>query len=83
MKQEREYGAIHIVDIEKEDLRLAFLTQLKEKTKTDLLQCKIVFGTIDEIFINEIKNAYSISIFSCCFSEKKEVPKIDFPFLSL
>ena len=78
MKQEREYGAIHIVDIEKEDLRLAFLTQLKEKTKADLLQCKIVFGTIDEIFINEIKNAYSVSIFSCCFPDKKEVPKIDF-----
>jgi hypothetical protein len=64
MQQERERGIKQNVDIEKEESRFSLLTQLKEKTKEDLIQCKLAFGNIDEIFTREIKQAYSYSIFS-------------------
>lgn len=64
MRQERERGIKQNVDIEKEESRFSLLIQIKEKTKEDLIQCKLAFGNIDEIFTREIKQAYSYSIFS-------------------
>lgn len=65
MKRERENGKYKkTVDLEKEDARLSTLNQIKEKTKDELIRCKLSFGHIDELFTREIKRAYSHSFLS-------------------
>ncbi len=55
-KREFEKKEAH-VQFEKEEARLLFLTQLKEKTKEELIQCKSAYGDIDEVFTKEIKQS--------------------------
>jgi hypothetical protein len=58
----------------KEKSRLEFLYNIKEKIKDEILNYKNAYGSIDEIFIKEIKQADNISFFNiwwCCSSVKQ------------
>lgn len=58
----------------KEKSRLEFLYSIKEKIKDEILNYKNAYGSIDEIFIKEIKQADNISFwnFLQCFGVKQK-----------
>jgi hypothetical protein len=63
---------------EKEKNRLIFLYEIKEKIKSELLECKNIYDTIDDIFTKEIKNAERKKtwwLFFSFFKNKKTVIK--------
>jgi len=70
----------------KEKNRLLFLYEIKENIKTEFIECKDVYGYIDELFTKEIKYAEShnhlfLLLFSCFFSTHVHHQKNSNPIL--
>jgi hypothetical protein len=57
MSQNMSQNMSSSLEIQKEQNRLLFLYEIKEKIKAELVYCQNIYGDIDEIFIQEIKQA--------------------------
>jgi hypothetical protein len=57
MSQNMSQNMSSSLETQKEQNRLLFLYEIKEKIKVELAYCQNIYGDIDEIFIQEIKKA--------------------------